>query len=178
MYYQLVLLFYCGQRCTAHSIAIFEHFFNVPSFSFNLDPDCKCTDDMLWEALEIAQLKNMVKSLPGGLGVYVWTKYSSTKTDLAWKADVCLLDISKGVCTCWSVNTWTLCKELQPIPVWTTCFQSHNCLIHTLYLNLIHKKWCMIVPTVCVTQNCENWTINKSEKICRLLYLRCGNTCI
>lgn len=36
--------------------------------SFNLDPECTCTDDRLWEALEIAQLKNMVKALPGGLG--------------------------------------------------------------------------------------------------------------
>ncbi|GAB0177174.1 ATP-binding cassette sub-family C member 9 [Grus japonensis] len=39
------------------------------SIRFNLDPECKCTDDRLWEALEIAQLKNMVKSLPGGLGI-------------------------------------------------------------------------------------------------------------
>lgn len=36
---------------------------------FNLDPEKMCTDDRLWEALEIAQLKNMVKALPGGLGV-------------------------------------------------------------------------------------------------------------
>lgn len=35
---------------------------------FNLDPERTCTDDRLWEALEIAQLKNMVKALPGGLG--------------------------------------------------------------------------------------------------------------
>lgn len=28
----------------------------------------KATDSMLWEALEIAQLKPMVKTLPGGLG--------------------------------------------------------------------------------------------------------------
>ncbi|KAJ7329252.1 hypothetical protein JRQ81_015426 [Phrynocephalus forsythii] len=41
------------------------------SIRFNLDPECKCTDDMLWEALEIAQLKNMVKSLPGGLDAVV-----------------------------------------------------------------------------------------------------------
>lgn len=37
-------------------------------FRLNLDPECTCTDDRLWEALEIAQLKNMVKALPGGLG--------------------------------------------------------------------------------------------------------------
>lgn len=37
---------------------------------FNLDPERMCTDDRLWEALEIAQLKNMVKALPGGLGTY------------------------------------------------------------------------------------------------------------
>ncbi|XP_072855793.1 ATP-binding cassette sub-family C member 9 isoform X1 [Pogona vitticeps] len=41
------------------------------SIRFNLDPECKCTDDVLWEALEIAQLKNMVKSLPGGLDAVV-----------------------------------------------------------------------------------------------------------
>ncbi|XP_028304429.1 ATP-binding cassette sub-family C member 9 isoform X1 [Gouania willdenowi] len=37
------------------------------SIRFNLDPEKMCTDDRLWEALEIAQLKNMVKTLPGGL---------------------------------------------------------------------------------------------------------------
>uniref|UniRef100_A0A3P8USD2 ATP-binding cassette, sub-family C (CFTR/MRP), member 9 n=1 Tax=Cynoglossus semilaevis TaxID=244447 RepID=A0A3P8USD2_CYNSE len=37
------------------------------SIRFNLDPERTCTDDRLWEALEIAQLKNMVKALPGGL---------------------------------------------------------------------------------------------------------------
>ena len=35
---------------------------------FNLDPEIKATDQMLWEALEIAQLKPVVKTLPGGLG--------------------------------------------------------------------------------------------------------------
>ncbi|MEQ2203475.1 hypothetical protein XENOCAPTIV_030693, partial [Xenoophorus captivus] len=35
--------------------------------SFNLDPEMKATDEMLWEALEIAQLKPVVKTLPGGL---------------------------------------------------------------------------------------------------------------
>lgn len=33
-----------------------------------MDPENKCTDGMLWEALEIAQLKHVVKALPGGLG--------------------------------------------------------------------------------------------------------------
>ncbi|XP_053575092.1 ATP-binding cassette sub-family C member 9 isoform X2 [Bombina bombina] len=41
------------------------------SIRFNLDPECKCTDDRLWEALEIAQLKNLVKALPGGLDAIV-----------------------------------------------------------------------------------------------------------
>ncbi|MED6248652.1 ATP-binding cassette, sub-C (CFTR MRP), member 9 [Ataeniobius toweri] len=41
------------------------------SIRFNLDPERKCTDDRLWEALEIAQLKNMVKALPGGLDAIV-----------------------------------------------------------------------------------------------------------
>ncbi|MBN3307798.1 ABCC8 protein, partial [Amia calva] len=38
---------------------------------FNLDPEGKCTDSMLWEALEIAQLKPVVKALPGGLDAMV-----------------------------------------------------------------------------------------------------------
>lgn len=37
---------------------------------FNLDPERKCSDSTLWEALEIAQLKLVVKALPGGLGNY------------------------------------------------------------------------------------------------------------
>ncbi|XP_035258157.1 ATP-binding cassette sub-family C member 9 isoform X2 [Anguilla anguilla] len=41
------------------------------SIRFNLDPECSCTDEGLWEALEIAQLKNMVKALPGGLDAVV-----------------------------------------------------------------------------------------------------------
>ncbi|XP_046890754.1 ATP-binding cassette sub-family C member 8 isoform X2 [Hypomesus transpacificus] len=38
---------------------------------FNLDPEIKATDEMLWEALEIAQLKPVVKTLPGGLDAMV-----------------------------------------------------------------------------------------------------------
>uniref|UniRef100_A0A1A7XP08 ATP-binding cassette, sub-family C (CFTR/MRP), member 8 n=1 Tax=Iconisemion striatum TaxID=60296 RepID=A0A1A7XP08_9TELE len=38
---------------------------------FNLDPEMKATDEMLWEALEIAQLKPVVKTLPGGLDAMV-----------------------------------------------------------------------------------------------------------
>ncbi|KAI1903969.1 hypothetical protein AGOR_G00000870 [Albula goreensis] len=38
---------------------------------FNLDPERKATDSMLWEALEIAQLKPVVKALPGGLEAMV-----------------------------------------------------------------------------------------------------------
>ncbi|XP_044047833.1 ATP-binding cassette sub-family C member 8 isoform X4 [Siniperca chuatsi] len=38
---------------------------------FNLDPEMKATDEMLWEALDIAQLKPVVKSLPGGLDAQV-----------------------------------------------------------------------------------------------------------
>lgn len=40
---------------------------------FNLDPEKKCSDSTLWEALEIAQLKLVVKALPGGLGNRGWT---------------------------------------------------------------------------------------------------------
>ncbi|XP_044126362.1 ATP-binding cassette sub-family C member 8-like [Bufo gargarizans] len=41
------------------------------SIRFNLDPENKCTDCVLWEALEIAQLKHVVKALPGGLDAAV-----------------------------------------------------------------------------------------------------------
>ncbi|XP_029681721.1 ATP-binding cassette sub-family C member 9 isoform X3 [Takifugu rubripes] len=41
------------------------------SIRFNLDPEKTCSDDRLWEALEIAQLKHMVKALPGGLDAVV-----------------------------------------------------------------------------------------------------------
>lgn len=40
----------------------------LPRPRFNLDPEKKCSDSTLWEALEIAQLKLVVKALPGGLG--------------------------------------------------------------------------------------------------------------
>ncbi|XP_031754293.1 ATP-binding cassette sub-family C member 9 isoform X4 [Xenopus tropicalis] len=41
------------------------------SIRFNLDPECKCSDERLWEGLDIAQLKNLVKALPGGLDAMV-----------------------------------------------------------------------------------------------------------
>ncbi|KAJ3612093.1 hypothetical protein NHX12_020370, partial [Muraenolepis orangiensis] len=41
------------------------------SIRLNLDPERTCSDDRLWEALEIAQLKNMVKALPGGIDAVV-----------------------------------------------------------------------------------------------------------
>ncbi|CAF95602.1 unnamed protein product [Tetraodon nigroviridis] len=41
------------------------------SIRFNLDPERTCSDERLWEALEIAQLKHMVKALPGGLDAAV-----------------------------------------------------------------------------------------------------------
>ncbi|XP_054623345.1 ATP-binding cassette sub-family C member 9 isoform X1 [Dunckerocampus dactyliophorus] len=41
------------------------------SIRFNLDPERTCNDERLWEALEIAQLKNMVQALPGGLDAVV-----------------------------------------------------------------------------------------------------------
>lgn len=44
---------------------------------FNLDPEMKATDGMLWEALDIAQLKPVVKSLPGGLGEKMCLFYRS-----------------------------------------------------------------------------------------------------
>jgi ATP-binding cassette subfamily C (CFTR/MRP) protein 8 len=44
----------------------------MPLSRFNLDPEKKCSDSTLWEALEIAQLKPVVKALPGGLGNHSW----------------------------------------------------------------------------------------------------------
>lgn len=44
--------------------------FCAPS-RFNLDPEKKCPDSTLWEALEIAQLKLVVKALPGGLDAII-----------------------------------------------------------------------------------------------------------
>ncbi|KAK1784657.1 hypothetical protein P4O66_003341 [Electrophorus voltai] len=41
------------------------------TFRFNLDPERKATDHMLWEALDIAQLTAMVKALPEGLDAMV-----------------------------------------------------------------------------------------------------------
>ncbi|KAK2848336.1 hypothetical protein Q7C36_010018 [Tachysurus vachellii] len=38
---------------------------------FNLDPERKATDRMLWEALDIAQLTPVVEALPGGLNAMV-----------------------------------------------------------------------------------------------------------
>lgn len=45
---------------------------SMPLSRFNLDPEKKCSDSTLWEALEIAQLKPVVKALPGGLGNHSW----------------------------------------------------------------------------------------------------------
>ena len=50
---------------------------------FNLDPEKKCSDSTLWEALEIAQLKQVVKALPGGLGNYSGS--SRTALEDFWK---------------------------------------------------------------------------------------------
>nr|AKC42151.1 ABCC9 [Petromyzon marinus] len=41
------------------------------SIRFNLDPEAACGDGVLWEALDIAQLKHVVKALPGGLDAMV-----------------------------------------------------------------------------------------------------------
>ncbi|MEQ2259752.1 ATP-binding cassette sub- C member 8 [Xenotaenia resolanae] len=50
------------------SIILQDPFLFSGTIRFNLDPEMKATDEMLWEALEIAQLKPVVKTLPGGLG--------------------------------------------------------------------------------------------------------------
>ncbi|XP_066540491.1 ATP-binding cassette sub-family C member 8 [Hoplias malabaricus] len=48
-----------------------EPFLFSGTIRFNLDPERKATDRMLWEALEIAQLLPVVKALPGGLDAMV-----------------------------------------------------------------------------------------------------------
>ncbi|XP_055365722.1 ATP-binding cassette sub-family C member 8 isoform X2 [Betta splendens] len=53
------------------SIILQDPFLFSGTIRFNLDPEVKATDEMLWEALEIAQLKPVVKSLPGGLDAVV-----------------------------------------------------------------------------------------------------------
>ncbi|KAM6961178.1 ATP-binding cassette sub-family C member 8 [Aplochiton taeniatus] len=53
------------------SIILQDPFLFSGTIRFNLDPEMKATDDMLWEALEIAQLKPVVKTLPGGLDAAV-----------------------------------------------------------------------------------------------------------
>ncbi|XP_054475486.1 ATP-binding cassette sub-family C member 8 isoform X2 [Anoplopoma fimbria] len=53
------------------SIILQDPFLFSGAIRFNLDPEMKATDEMLWEALEIAQLKPVVKSLPGGLDAMV-----------------------------------------------------------------------------------------------------------
>uniref|UniRef100_A0A7N6AXS8 ATP-binding cassette, sub-family C (CFTR/MRP), member 8 n=1 Tax=Anabas testudineus TaxID=64144 RepID=A0A7N6AXS8_ANATE len=53
------------------SIILQDPFLFSGTIRFNLDPEMKATDEMLWEALEIAQLKPVVKSLPGGLDAMV-----------------------------------------------------------------------------------------------------------
>ncbi|XP_065812757.1 ATP-binding cassette sub-family C member 8 isoform X3 [Labrus bergylta] len=53
------------------SIILQDPFLFSGTIRFNLDPEMKATDEMLWEALDIAQLKQVVKCLPGGLDAMV-----------------------------------------------------------------------------------------------------------
>nr|AYM45166.1 ATP-binding cassette subfamily C member 8a [Carassius auratus] len=53
------------------SIILQDPFLFSGTIRFNLDPEMKATDSMLWEALEIAQLKPVVKALPGGLDAII-----------------------------------------------------------------------------------------------------------
>lgn len=50
----------------------------------------KATDEMLWEALDIAQLKPVVKSLPGGLGEnmcsHVFLSVLQSEDQTTWSA--------------------------------------------------------------------------------------------
>lgn len=61
----------------------------MPPSRFNLDPEKKCSDSTLWEALEIAQLKLVVKALPGGLGNNSWLHSPAgwVLTEHAWAGE-------------------------------------------------------------------------------------------
>lgn len=63
---------------------------------FNLDPERTCSDDRLWEALEIAQLKHMVKALPGGLGTHA-SIFICGSWLFQWRQE-------------WVLNVWTGCR--------------------------------------------------------------------
>lgn len=54
-----------------HSLLMIANIFCF-GFRFNLDPERKATDRMLWEALDIAQLTPMVEALPGGLSEHLY----------------------------------------------------------------------------------------------------------
>ncbi|RXN38805.1 ATP-binding cassette sub-family C member 8 isoform X1 [Labeo rohita] len=60
------------------SIILQDPFLFSGTIRFNLDPEMKATDSMLWEALEIAQLKPVVKTLPGGLAAAGALKVASS----------------------------------------------------------------------------------------------------
>ena len=52
---------------------------------FNLDPFDKCTDQEVWEAIGIAQLKGTVSNLPDGIGkvcLHMWCPQFSPPLDI------------------------------------------------------------------------------------------------
>uniref|UniRef100_A0A4W4GDE4 ABC transporter domain-containing protein n=1 Tax=Electrophorus electricus TaxID=8005 RepID=A0A4W4GDE4_ELEEL len=65
------LLFCFGTLRSKFSIILQDPILFSGTFRFNLDPERKATDHMLWEALDIAQLTAMVKALPEGLDAMV-----------------------------------------------------------------------------------------------------------
>lgn len=59
---------------------------------YNLDPDNRYTDDNVWKALEIAQLKDTISSLPEKIGIICSVELSWMKNTPSWDGNVILLN--------------------------------------------------------------------------------------
>lgn len=59
MFFVLIFTFYVFPILLIYFLKFFRE---------NLDPGNQCSDEELWKALEVAQLKPIISILPGGLG--------------------------------------------------------------------------------------------------------------